>query len=113
MAEPLRFKTQNGREFVLEFNRRTVQLAEKGGFNIEKFDESMMNSIPELFFYAFKMHHAWIKKEETDRILFDEFCGLKEDEIKQLIELYTAPYDALLNTTTGGDEKNSRTVTIL
>ena len=111
MAEPIRFKTKDGREFILEFNRRTVQLAEKSGFNIENFDSAMMNSIPELFFYAFKMHHAWIKKDETDRILFEEFKGLTEEEIRRLVELYTAPYDALLNT--DGEEKNSRTVTIL
>lgn len=113
MAEPLRFKTQDGREFILEFNRRTVQLAERNGFDVQKVDEKMMNGIPDLFFYAFKMHHAWIKKEETDRILFEEFKGLTTDEMKRLVELYTAPYDTLLHNDGEGEEKNSRTVTIL
>ena len=113
MAEPLRFKTSDGKEYVLEFNRRTVQLAEKNGLSIDDLDKRIMSAIPELFYYAFKMHHAWVKREETDRILFDEFKGLTEDELKRLIELYSAPYDTLLNKNADGDEKNSRTVTIL
>ena len=113
MAEPLRFKTEDGREFVLEFNRRTVQLAEKAGLSLDDLDKKVMSSIPELFFYAFKMHHAWIKREETDRILFDEFGGLTEDELKRLVELYTAPFDSLLNLNKDGETKNSRRVTIL
>ena len=113
MAEPLRFKTQDGREFILEFNRRTVQLAERSGFDVQKVDEKMMNGIPELFFYAFKMHHAWIKKDETDRILFEEFKGLTTDELKQLVELYAEPYESLVNMAVDGDEKNARSVTIL
>lgn len=113
MAEPLRFKTSDGREFALEFNRRTVQMAEKNGFDVSKVDEKMMNSIPELFYYAFKKNHAWIKREETDRILFEEFGGLTTDEMKRLVELYSAPYDALLNSGENGEGKNVRTVTIL
>lgn len=113
MVEPIRFKTEDGREFILEFNRRTVQMAEKGGVSLEDLDKRIMSAIPELFYYAFKMHHNWIKRDETDRILFDEFQGLTEDELRRLIELYTAPYDSLLNRAEQGEEKNSRRVTIL
>ena len=113
MAEPIRFKTEDGREFVLEFNRRTVQMAEKAGVSLEDIDKRIMSAIPELFYYAFKMHHAWIKRDETDRILFDGFKGLTEDELKRLVELYTAPYETLLNSSESGEEKNARTVTIL
>ena len=112
MAEPLRFKTSDGKEYVLEFNRKTVQMAEKGGLSIDDLDKKIMSAVPELFYYSFKMHQFWIKREETDRILFDEFKGLTEDELKQLVELYTAPYDTLLNNAVG-EEKNSRTVTII
>lgn len=113
MAEPLRFKTQDGREFILEFNRRTVAAAEADGVIIEEIDKQMMNIVPKFFYYAFKMHHPWIKQEETDKILFDEFKGLTADELTRLAELFAAPYKALVNTNDDGDEKNARLVTIL
>ena len=112
-VEPLRFTVADGREFTLEFNRRTVQMAEKNGLTLEDIDKRIMSAIPELFYYSFKMHHAWIKRDETDRILFDEFKGLTEEEMKRLCELYAQPYEALLNSSTEGDEKNLRTVKIL
>lgn len=111
MAEPIRFKTSDGKEYVLEFNRRTVTLAEKEGLNLDSIGDKLMTTLPDLFYFAFKMHHAFIKKEETDRILFEEFHGLTEDELKRLVELYTAPYESLINGE--GDEKNLRKVTIL
>ena len=111
MAEPLRFKTSDGKEYVLEFNRRTVSLAEKEGLTIDNIGDKMMSTLPDLFYFAFKMHHAFIKKDETDRILFEEFHGLTEDELKRLVELYAAPYDSLINSE--GEEKNLRKVTIL
>ena len=113
MAEPLRFQTSDGKEYVLEFSRRTVMQAEKSGLSIDNLDTQMMNNIPELFYFAFKKNHSWITKDETDRILFEEFKGLTTDELKQLVELYAEPYESLVNMAVDGDEKNARSVTIL
>lgn len=113
MAEPLRFQTSDGKEYVLEFNRRTVREAEQAGFDIDELGTKPMTRIPELFYFAFKMHHAFINKKETDRILTEEFCGLREEELTRLAELYADPYSSLLNDEKDGDEKNSRRVTIL
>lgn len=113
MAEPLRFKTSDGKEYVLEFNRRTVREAEQAGFDVEELGSKPMTRIPELFYYAFKMHHAFINKKETDRILTEEFAGLREEELVRLTELYSDPYTSLINSESDGDEKNSRRVTIL
>ena len=112
MAEPIRFKKSDGREFVLEFNRRTVKLAEDNGLTLDNIESKMMSTIPDLFYYAFKMHQSWINKDETDRILFDEFKGLTDQELKRIVELYVEPYNTLINVAEG-DEKNSRTVTFL
>ena len=76
--------------------------------------DHMMVRVPELFFYAFRKNHRYMKKTETDRILFDGFGGLTSDELKQLGELYAAPYDSLINKAEGEEEiKNSRRVTLL
>ena len=112
MAEPIRFKTSDGKEYVLEFNRRTVKLAEENGLTLDNIESKMMSTIPDLFYYAFKMHQSWINKDETDRILFDEFKGLTDEELKHIVELYVEPYNTLINVS-DGDEKNSRTVTFL
>lgn len=113
MAEPLRFQTSDGKEYVLEFNRRTVREAEQAGFDIDELSAKPMTRIPELFYFAFKMHHAFINKKETDRILTEEFGGLKEEELVRLAELYSEPYGTLVFNEEDGEEKNVRRVTIL
>ena len=110
MAEPIRFQRKDGTEYVLEFNRKSIIEAEKAGFNLEDLEKMPMGKLSDLFFFAFLMHHPFMKRAETDRILFDEFGGLTQSEIGQLSELYAAPYEALINS---GDEKNVRTVKIL
>lgn len=107
----LRFQASDGKEYTLEFNRATVADAEDSGLRLDNIDDKMMNNIPILFHYAFKMHHPSITKEETDHILFEEFHGLTADELKQLIELYSEPYGSLINIE--GEEKNLRRVKIL
>ena len=86
---------------------------QQAGFDIEELSAKPMTRIPELFYYAFKMHHAFINKKETDRILAEEFGGLKEEELVRLAELYSAPYNTLVFTEEDGEEKNVRRVTIL
>ena len=111
MAEPIRFKTSDDKEYVLEFSRRTVADAESVGFNLDELTSKPMTRISELFYYSFKMHQPWITKKETDRILTEEFGGLKEEELVRLAELYSAPFETMVFT--DGGEKNSRRVTIL
>ena len=111
MAEPIRFKTSDDKEYVLEFSRKTVSEAEDSGFNLDELTLKPMTRISELFYYSFKMHQPWITKREADRILTEEFGGLKEDELVRLAELYSAPFETMVFTE--GDEKNVRRVTIL
>lgn len=112
-VEPLRFEFE-GKEYTLEFSRKSVAEAERNGFSMEDLTDHMMVRVPELFFYAFKMHHPFIKKTDTDKILFEGFGGLTSDELKRLGDLYAEPYNALINKLDGEEEgKNSRRVTIL
>lgn len=111
-VEPLRFE-YDGKEYTLEFSRKTVADAERGGFTIDDITEHMMVRVPELFYYAFKMHHPFIKKTDTDKILFEGFGGLTNEELKRLGDLYAEPYNSLINKEEDGESKNSRRVTIL
>lgn len=96
-VEPMVIAFENGDEYTLEFNRNTVVMAERSGFTREAAGEKMMTLLPDLFFFAFKMHHPSIKREKTDDILFNCMKGLTSDEITRLIELYDEPYKTLIN----------------
>ena len=102
----------NGKEYTLEFNRATVTMAERAGFSMEDLDSKMMTRIPELFYYALKMHHPDITKKETDEILFDGFKGLTREEMTELGTLYAEPYKTLINKG-DGEGKNERKVKML
>ena len=96
----------DGTEYTLEFSRTSVAYAEQNGFNIRDIDEKMMTRIPELFYYAFKMHHPDVKRAVTDRIFFDELGGIDEAVADRLVELYAEPYKTLSNDT--GKPKNPK-----
>lgn len=87
--------TENGTDYTLEFNRESIRFAEARGFDIDDVSKFPMTKIPELFFYAFRMHHQNISREKTDRILFDELGGLPEGAAERLGALYSAPFEAL------------------
>lgn len=90
-----------GMEYTLEFNRDSVRFAEARGFSIEKMSDAPLTYVPDLFFYAFRMHHKNISREKTDRMLFEDLGGLPEGMLERLGQLYSIPYEAL----TQGDTK--------
>ena len=93
-------------EYTLEFNRESVKFAEMKGFKLEDVSNYPMSKIPELFYYAFRMHHINVAREKTDKIL-DEMGGLPEGFLERLFELYTAPFD-FLTVAEEGERKNSK-----
>ena len=102
---------ENDIDYTLEFNRETVRWAESRGFDIDDVGRYPMTKIPELWYYAFRMHHKNVSREKTDRILFDDLGGLPPGAAERLGALYSAPYEALSNSDSGEQGKN-RTVTV-
>ena len=94
--------TESGTDYTLEFDRDSVRFAESRGFDIDEVSKFPLTKIPELFYYAFRMHHKSISREKTDRILFDDLGGLPEGAAERLGALYAAPYEAL---SSKGDKK--------
>lgn len=86
---------ENEIDYTLEFNRESIRFAEARGFDIEDVGKFPMTKIPELFFYAFRMHHKNVSREKTDRILFEELGGLPDGVAERLGALYSAPFEAL------------------
>ena len=103
--------TDNGAEYTLEFNRETIRFAESRGFKIEDVADYPMSKIPELWFYAFRMHHKNVSREKTDKFIFDPEVGfggindIPEGVVERLFQLYNEPFEA---TKTEEERKNSK-----
>lgn len=95
-----------GREFTLEFNRKTVVKAEKAGLNLQEIDSKPMTMVGIMFWAAFLYHHPWITQEQTDKILDEQFGGveglgtIENDEGENLVahlgRLYSEPFSTLI-----------------
>lgn len=109
-VEPIRLvNKETGVEYVLEFNRNSVKRAEKAGFTLSDISSGkIISGYSELFYYAFLMHHPYMKQADTDRILFEELGGISDALQTRLIELFAEPYNALVEAKEEGGEKNSK-----
>lgn len=101
-----------GREYTLEYSRRTVAKVEAAGFDANKMDAAPMTMLPLLFWGAFLMHHPYMKQEDANRILFDGLNGLSAEEAEYLGKLYAEPFKSLLSTDDEGGEKNPRKMAV-
>lgn len=93
MAKQLIF-TYEGKEYTLEFTRRTVAEMEKKGFIASDITDKPMTTLPALFAGAFLAHHRFVKED----IINDIYSKLtkKEDLIGKLAEMYNEPILALV-----------------
>lgn len=93
MAKQLTFEFE-GKEYTLEFTRRTVAEMERKGFIASEITDKPMSSLPALFAGAFLAHHRFVKEDVIDRI-FSKLTK-KEDLIGKLAEMYNEPIMALV-----------------
>jgi hypothetical protein len=98
-----------GREYTLEYSRKTVAKTEQAGFDANRLESASMTMIPLLFWGAFLMHHPYMTREQTDKILFEGLGGMNEDEMAHLGKLYAAPFQALI---ASEDEQNPRKMAV-
>ena len=88
MAKQLNF-TYDGKDYTLEFTRRTVAEMEKKGFIASDITEKPMTTLPALFAGAFLAHHRFVKSDIIDNIYSK--LTKKEDLIGKLAEMYSEP----------------------
>lgn len=109
MVKPIIIKDEEKNvEYTLEFNRESVKFAESRGFKFEDVADYPMTKVPELFYYAFRMHHKNIARNQTDKILFEDLGGIPSGMIERLAELYQAPFEALSVLDEGEEVKNPK-----
>lgn len=87
---------ENGKEYTLEFSRKSVVKTEQAGFDVNSIESKSMTMIPLLFWGSFLMHHPYMTKEQTDAILFDGLGGLNDEEMGYLGKLYAEPFQTLI-----------------
>lgn len=98
-----------GREYTLEFSRKTVAKTEQAGLDVNRLESASMTMIPLLFWGAFLMHHPHMTREQTDKILFEGLGGLNESEMAYLGKLYAAPFQTLISSE---DKANPRKLAV-
>lgn len=94
-------------KYTLEFNRKTVAMAERHGFKIDNLANFPLTTCQDLFHHSFQMNHGGIDKRKTDE-LFDELGGIEaKGLVERLIELYNS---AMRSTKVDddGEVKNAR-----
>lgn len=93
MAKQLTF-TYEGKDYTLEFTRRTVAEMEKKGFIASDITDKPMTTLPALFAGAFLAHHRFVKED----IINDIYSKLTKKEylIGKLAEMYNEPILALV-----------------
>lgn len=109
MAKTLTIKDpSSGREFTLEYTRKSVETMERQGFIASDVQSKPMTCLPTLFAGAFLAHHRFVKREDIDRI----YLGLahKDELLGKLVEMYNEPIMALLDDPVPSEENPTWTV---
>lgn len=81
--------------YTLEFNRDSVRLMERAGFDVNLIASKPVTMLPWLFEGAFHMHHRRLDKEVIQKI----FAKLKnKDELLSVLaEMYREPVESLFD----------------
>lgn len=105
-VKPIVLKYEDGIEYTLEFNREAVKKCEADGFLLSDLEDKLMTRLPQLFRWAFYMHHPTVNQQKADKILFEDIGGVNEALVERLVALYTVPYESLMGD--GEQPKNSK-----
>ena len=83
-----------GKDYYLEFTRKTVKTMEDRGFIASRVAETPMSVLPELFAGAFLANHKYTKREVIDEIF--EKMKDKQALVETLAKMYNEPLAALM-----------------
>lgn len=90
----IKLKTEDGKEYMLEFDRNSITYLERQGFALDKYSTQPMTQIPLLFRGAFFKHHKFAKAEEIDKIF--ENIKNKDKLMAALVDMVGESYETLV-----------------
>src|SRR5690554_4198169 len=93
MAKQINFEHE-GKDYTLEFNRKSIETMERQGFVIGDIVDKPMLTLPALFARAFLAHHRFMKRKEIDEI-YSKITE-REDLLQKLAEMYNEPIEVLM-----------------
>lgn len=106
---------ETGREYILDFTRETVAIAERRGFKWSDItdEEKIATTLPVIWNTAFLRYEPRMTQSKTDKIL-EMMGGIQPKQITRLKELYDQAVSSLVaEDTEDGSTKNSKvTVTL-
>lgn len=94
MSKQLNF-TYQGKDYCLEYTRKSVEVLEKSGFVASDIKDKPMTTLPALFAGAFLANHRFVKQEVIDEI-FSKMTN-KSELIGKLAEMYNEPIMTLID----------------
>lgn len=92
-------------EYILEYNRQSVQQIEKMGFSINKIEDNPMIMFPLLFRGAFIKNHAFVKEKEINEIYSK--MKKKKELHEKLLEMISETYNELLSDNESDDKEGN------
>lgn len=106
---------ETGREYILDFTRETVKIAESRGFKWSDMteDDKIATPLPIIWHTAFLRYEPRISVVKTDKIL-EDMGGIQPKQIARLKALYDQALSSLIaEDTEDGNTKNAKvTVTL-
>ena len=94
MSKQITF-SYDGKDYTLEFTRRTIKQMEDAGFRIQEISEKPMTMLPEFFAGAFRANHRSVRREVIDDIYAN--MPHKDKLIEALVEMYNEPLSTLMD----------------
>lgn len=94
----------NGQKYVLEYNRESIQMLERQGFNVNEFTDKPMTMLPLAFEGLFYKNHKYVKKAFVDEC-FDRFKN-KSALIETIAEMINETYETLTDDSVENDKGN-------
>lgn len=104
---------ETGREYILDFTRETVKIAEGRGFSWDELGDKIATLLPVIWHTAFLRYEPRISVIKTDKIL-EDMGGIQPKQIQRLRQLYDQAMSSLVaEDTEDGNTKNAKvTVTL-
>lgn len=94
MAKQIKLQHE-GKEYTLEFNRKSLEQMERQNFIASEMVEKPMTTLPAMFAGAFLANHKFVKRDVIDAI-FDRMTN-KGELIGKLAEMYNEPIMSLMD----------------
>lgn len=102
-AKTIEFEYKDNK-YVLEYNRESIRIMEKGGFDLQEFLKKPASNIDLAFQGAFLKNHRKIRASEIEEIF--RLIKDKEQLTNTLIEMIQETYESLFETEESEDGKN-------